>query len=537
MTKIVADEATSLLISEETAATKMKKSSTGLTEAEYASDSSDRSFGIAATTTTSMEHRPINPDGNLAAAGSNPNLVMLVCVAAATAATLGYDVGIMAAAIQPLEKQLELTGVQKEIAMGSLNFVAALGAFLGGYVADVEGRKRTVAVCCWLFIVGTIVMAASWNYPVLLVGRIITGLGVGVAFVTAPCYITEVAPADSRGQLNTVFDISINAGILVGYITGFIVQVFLPDNWRLMLGCGLILPIIVLLLLSRLPESPRWLMMKDRKVEAEGVLRHIGNTHDETQGILRDMQNEIDREAQSQPPPKFGKSQLYVIQLGFWQQITGTEAVLYYSADFLKRAGLESPLMRLGGNVFVGICKLVPECIAMNYIDTAGRRPLLLGSATLLFLSTLGLSIAFWAHATPIVVVLLLCAVMASFSAGLGPFTFLSASENLSMSERAQGMTYAAAANRITSGTVAMTAVSLTNVLGDAGLFGLYAFAGFLSLFFYWNVPETAGVSLEELAARNSAGDGNATARTQEGGPGVMEMPNSPLVTRNGEMA
>ena len=398
-------------------------------------------------------------------------------------------------------------------------------------MADAYGRKRTILLCCWLFIIGTIVMALSINYSMLLTGRIITGLGVGVAFVAAPCYITEVAPTDSRGQLNTVFDISINGGILVGYVTGFLVQLILPNNWRLMLGAGLVLPIIVLFLLGRLPESPRWFMLSHRKEEAETVLLHLGNTEEETMQILHDMQDEIDREEHTKPP-RLGPGQRYAIQLGFWQQITGTEAVLYYSADYLQRAGLQSPLMRLGGNVFVGICKLLPECIAMQYIDTAGRRPLLFGSAAMLFLSTLSLAFAFSIHAKPIVIVVLLCAVMASFSAGLGPFTFLSASENLAMSERAIGMTYCSAANRVTSGTVAMTAVTLTNLVGDAGLFAIYATAGFLSLFFYWKVPETAGVSLEELASR-SFGSLEPPPKHQH-----MEIPSSHLYARAaGEMA
>ena len=159
--------------------------------------------------------------------GSSKNkssLITLVSVAAATAATLGYDVGIMAAAIQPLEAQMELSGFQKEVAMGSLNFVAAFGGILGGKVADLYGRKTTICLCCLLFIVGTFFMAVAWSYNVLLLGRIVTGLGVGVAFVAAPSYITEVSPSDSRGQLNTVFDISINGGILFGYVTGFLVH-------------------------------------------------------------------------------------------------------------------------------------------------------------------------------------------------------------------------------------------------------------------------------------------------------------------------
>ena len=166
----------------------------------------------------------------------------------------------------------------------------------------------------------------------------------------------------------------------------------------------------------------------------------------------------------------------------------------------------------------------------MQYIDSAGRRPLLFGSAVLLCLSTFCLSLALKFGASPIVTVALLCAVMASFSAGLGPFTFLSASENLAMSERAAGITYCTAANRITSGTVAMTAVTLSSLLGDSGLFGLYSGAGFLSLFFYWFVPETAGVSLEELAATRS---GSTLSSDRQAG---VEIPDGNFQAMEGQL-
>lgn len=120
-------------------------------------------------------------------------LKRLVLVAAATAATLGYDVGIMAAAIQPIQAQMQLSGVQKELAMGSLNFVAAAGALLGGTVAHRSGRKPTVTLCSWIFVVGTLMMALAPIYSILLLGRIVTGVGVGVSFVVAPVYLAEVA--------------------------------------------------------------------------------------------------------------------------------------------------------------------------------------------------------------------------------------------------------------------------------------------------------------------------------------------------------
>lgn len=427
-------------------------------------------------------------------------LLKLLLTTGATSATLGFDVGVMASVIQPLESSMSLTGIQKELAMGSLNFVAAFGALMAGKIADISGRKATVRWCGWLFLIGAVLMAFALNYAMLLLGRIIAGLGVGVAFVVAPVFITEIAPSEKRGALNTIFDVAINGGILAGYVVGFVVELFSPGNWRLMLGSGIILPVIILALLSGLPESPRWLMMAEKKSATMGVLFRLGHTKKESQKMVQDMEDEIERQKKA-PNVLWGAGQGLAVGFGFFQQITGTEAVLYYSADFLARAGMTSPLLRLLGNCFIGICKLVPECLAMYYIDAIGRWPLMMTSAVTLFATIAGLSFAFYVKASAIVVIILLCAIMATYSIGLGPFTFLCASENLGVNERATGMTYCAAANRITSGTIALTVVSLGNLLGDAGLFGLYAIFGLASLLFYWFVPETSGFSLEEIAA------------------------------------
>ena len=412
--------------------------------------------------------------------------------------------------------------------MGSLNFVAAAGAMLGGRVANDHGRKPTVRLCSWLFVVGTVCMAIAPNYAFLLLGRIVTGIGVGVSFVVAPVYLSEVAPTDLRGQLNTVFDVAINGGILWGYVVGFMVQVAIPhetpasDNvkWRTMLGLGLVLPAIVLANLHALPESPRWLVMKHDTHQAHDVLHgFLGENPRQTLRTISSIQEELEYESNAGNPNDSGggvwtmrrlwteswsPGMRLAVALGFWQQITGTEAVLYYSADFLAHAGLESATQRLLGNCFVGLCKLTPECIAMGAVDRIGRRPLILISAVSLLVSTATLAIAFWQSWSPTTVVVLLCAVMASFSIGLGPFSFLIASENLGLSERATGVTLCAAANRCTSGTVALTAVSLYETVGPAGLFAIYAAVGAMSLPFYFSqVQETSGQTLEELAARN----------------------------------
>ena len=458
------------------------------------------------------------PDGQTSFRNNKKELKRLVATAATTAATLGYDVGIMAAAIQHIEVEFRLDSFRKEVAMGSLNFVAAAGALLGGAVANKWGRKPTVILTCWLFVVGTVGMALAPNYEMLVAGRIVTGLGVGVAVVVTPVFLTEVAPTKKRGKINTIFDVAINGGILLGYLVGFCVEVLpipYPYKWRLMLGLGLVLPIVILWHLSLLPESPRWLVMAHQPNAAKQVLEHLGQSPQESSKTVEAILDELEKERCSEPVHWFGRGPKLAAGLGFWQQATGTEAVLYYSADFLASAGLNSTTKRLLGNVFVGLSKLGPELLAMRFVDQLGRRPLMIGSAVSLTVTMSILGGAFHWSWSPISVVILLCAVMASYSVGVGPFSFLVASENLGLSERASGMTVCATVNRCTSGAVALTTVSLYEALGDAGFFALYAFIAALSIFFYLTaVPETSGLSLEELAGRARGDNCSVTSRS-----------------------
>jgi sugar porter (SP) family MFS transporter len=238
---------------------------------------------ITATTaaTTNMDFQNIEAESLLSAAAQRRSrrlVYMCGFCASLTSILLGYDVGIMSVARKYVDQQLMLSSVQSEVVMGSLNLIAAFGGLIAGKTADHFGRNRAIAIACLIFLTGSACMTLAWNFRVLLVGRVVTGLGVGCGFVIAPVYIAEICPPEIRGRMVSLTDVCINVGIVLGSIVGFLCeQTIISDDvkWRVMLGIGIIPPIVILLCLRFLPESPRWLLLKDRVPEARHVLRMI----------------------------------------------------------------------------------------------------------------------------------------------------------------------------------------------------------------------------------------------------------------------
>ncbi|KAK8518905.1 hypothetical protein V6N13_017830 [Hibiscus sabdariffa] len=451
-------------------------------------------------------------------------------LASLTSILLGYDIGVMSGAIDFIQKDLKISDVQVEIVMGILNVYCLVGSFAAGRTSDWLGRRYTIVFAGAIFFVGALLMGFATSYTFLMVGRFVAGIGVGYALMIAPVYTAEVSPASSRGFLTSFPEVFINGGILLGYVSNYAFsKLRLNLGWRLMLGVGSIPSIFLAVGVLAMPESPRWLVMQGRLGEAKKVLDKTSDSIEEAQlrlsdikaaaGIPEDCTDDVVqvqkqshgegvwKELLLYPTPAVRHILLCGIGIHFFQQASGIDAVVLYSPKIFEKAGITSTDHKLLATVAVGFVKTIFILVATFLLDRIGRRPLLLSSiiGMVASLTTLGFSLTVidhsdekipWAIALCITMVL---AYVALFSIGMGPITWVYSSEIFPLRLRAQGTSMGVAVNRVTSGVIGMTFISLYKAITIGGAFFLFAgVAVAATLFFYTCFPETQGKTLEE---------------------------------------
>ncbi|RDX68194.1 Polyol transporter 5, partial [Mucuna pruriens] len=463
---------------------------------------------------------------------------------------LGYDVGVMSGAVIYIKRDLKLTDVQIEILVGIINLYSLIGSCLAGRTSDWIGRRYTIILAGAIFFTGAILMGFSPNYPFLMFARFIAGIGIGYALMIAPVYTTEVSPPSCRGFLTSlpealkmkkrgkkmmwmllVAQVFINGGILLGYISNYgFSKLPLHLGWRTMLGVGAIPSVILAVGVLAMPESPRWLVMRGRLGEATKVLNKTSDSKEEAQlrladikaavGIPESCNDDVVQVAKQTKGegvwkefflyPTAAVRHILIAALGihFFQQASGIDAVVLYSPEIFKKAGLESDAEQLLATVAVGFSKTVFILVATLLLDRVGRRPLLLTSVAGMVLSllTLGASLTIIDHSRAVLKwtiglsIATVLSYVATFSIGAGPIAWVYSSEILPLRLRAQGAAMGVVVNRVTSGVISMTFLSLSNKITIGGaffLFGGIAMCGWI--FFYTMLPETQGKTLEEM--------------------------------------
>ncbi|KAK3002951.1 hypothetical protein RJ639_019754 [Escallonia herrerae] len=410
---------------------------------------------------------------------------------------LGYDVGVMSGAILFIQEDLQITE--------------------RGKTSDAIGRKWTMAFAAIVFQTGAAIMALAPSFGVLMVGRLLAGIGIGFGVMIAPVYICEISPAVARGSLTSFPEIFINLGILLGYISNYAFS-GLPVhiNWRVMLAVGILPSAFIALALFVIPESPRWLVMKNRIDDARLVLLKIIEIEGEVEERLAEIQlaagnanaEKYEEKAvwREMLNPSSGVRRMLITGCGIqcFQQITGIDATVYYSPTIFKDAGIQSNAELLAATVAVGFTKTIFILIAIFLIDRLGRKPLL-------YVSTIGMTICLFGLGFTLsalgngpvgirLAILSVCGNVAFFSVGIGPVCWVLTSEIFPLRLRAQASAIGAVGSRVSSGVVAMSFLSITRAITVGGTFFVFAAISALSVaFVYTCVPETKGKSLEEI--------------------------------------
>ncbi|KAL6856186.1 hypothetical protein ACP4OV_018988 [Aristida adscensionis] len=464
-------------------------------------------------------------------------------LASMTSILLGYDIGVMSGASLYIKKDLNISDVQLEILMGILNVYSLVGSFAAGRTSDWIGRRFTIVFAAVIFFVGAFLMGFAVNYGMLMFGRFVAGVGVGYALMIAPVYTAEVSPASARGFLTSFPEVFINFGILLGYVSNYaFARLPLRLGWRVMLGIGAAPSVVLALMVLGMPESPRWLVMKGRLGDAKVVLAKTSDTPEEAAERLADIKAaagipaELDgdvvtvpkrdtggeearvwKELILSPTPAMRRILLSGIGIHFFQQASGIDAVVLYSPRVFKAAGIIDDNKLLGTTCAVGVTKTLFILVATFLLDKIGRRPLLLSSTAGMIASLVCLAAGLtvignhpdtkipWAIGLAIASTM---AYVAFFSIGLGPITWVYSSEIFPLHVRALGCSLGVATNRVTSGVVSMTFISLSKAITIGGGFFLYAgFAVLAWVFFFTYLPETRGRTLEAMGKLFGAAD------------------------------
>ncbi|XP_052153268.1 probable polyol transporter 4 [Oryza glaberrima] len=458
---------------------------------------------------------------------------------------LGYDVGVMSGCILFIQRDLHINEVQQEVLVGCLSFISLLGSLAGGRTSDAVGRKWTIGLAAIVFQAGAAVMTLAPSFEVLMVGRLLAGVGIGFGVMIAPVYIAEISPAASRGSFTSFPEIFINLGILLGYISNYAFS-GLPDHvsWRVMLAVGILPSVSIAFALLVIPESPRWLVMQNRADEAREVLLKVTDSEDEAKERLAEIEaaaavasagkygDKTVWQELTRPSPVIRRMLITGLGIQCFQQITGIDALVYYSPTIFRDAGITTESKLLVATVAVGFFKTAFIALAIVLIDRVGRKPLLYVSTVGMTacLVVLAATLAALAHGSAsrsagiAVAILTVCGDVAFFSVGIGPICWVMSSEIFPLRLRSQAAALGAVMNRVTSGAVAMSFLSVCRAISVAGAFSVFAVISALSVVFvYRYVPETSGKTLEEielLFGGGGGGDGEAARGEVELGDG-----------------
>ncbi len=449
-------------------------------------------------------------------------LLRSTIVAALGGLLFGFDTAVISGAEQTLQEMFSATYDSLASAMKNCGFLgrpgfwhgcttasALIGTILGAWLtskpSDAWGRRKTLALLAILYFVSAVWSALAWDWWSFVIARFIGGLAVGGSSVVGPIYIAEISPARSRGRLVALFQFNIVFGILLAYLSNYLIGILhLGDaEWRWIFGVEAFPAAAFFLLLLRNPESPRWLMTRARADEARAVLQRVGI--DDVEQEIQAIRSSIDLDHHRVKEPFFQRKYLKPILLAFliamFNQLSGINALLYYSQRIFEMAGASADFARLQ-SVIVGATNLVFTMLAMAVIDHFGRKKLMLVGSLGYIISLSTVAWAFYTNRGGTIVLASFMLFIASHAFGQGAVIWVFISEIFPNRVRARGQALGSFTHWFMCAAIAWTFPMFAEKTG-AHVFAFYAAMMVLQLL--WVIimmPETKGIPLEEIQRR-----------------------------------
>ena len=448
-----------------------------------------------------------------ASAKASSLVIRSAIVAAVGGLIFGFDTAVISGANAALKVQFNLDdgGLGATVAIATVGTI--VGALIGGRSADYFGRRKLLFFIGILYVLGALGTALAPSHLVLMIFRFVGGLGVGLSSVCAPIYTAEIAPAKVRGRLVGLVQFNIVLGILVAYLSNYIVAQIVHDPqiaWRWMLGVMVVPSVLFLVFLVAVPETPRWLMARGHEEKAIAISRRLCNTVEESDEQIQEIRDQLaSAGSQATLSQFFTRRYFKVIALAFFiamfNQLSGINAILYYAPEVMKQAGADDNAALLM-SVGVGLMNLIATMAALTVIDRIGRRSLMI-VGSIGYLVSMGFLTAvmfmFQGHfnSTSSTLVLIgLLVFIAAHAFGQGSVIWVFISEIFPTRVRGLGQSLGSLTHWVFA---AITTYAFPPIIGAWG--GGWAFSIFLVCMFgqlVWvltKMPETKGIPLEEM--------------------------------------
>jgi sugar porter (SP) family MFS transporter len=425
-----------------------------------------------------------------------------------TAALAGFLFGFDTVVISGADQKLQLLWNSSDIFHGSIVMAMALwgtvvGAIFGGIPSRKIGRKKTLL---WIGVFYTIsaLGSALANDPfVFAFFRFLGGLGVGASTIAAPAYISEIAPAKNRGKLVGLYQFNLVSGILIAFLSNYLLNGIGDNDWRYMMGVEAIPALLYTLLVLGIPRSPRWLYLNNESNEAEQIIRSAYSDEDASE-LISEIKK--DKEGSQTTDSIFGRKYRFILLLAFlvaaFNQFSGINAFLYYAPRIFEEGGLGESAALLN-SVGIGLTNVIFTLIGINLIDKLGRRILMyIGSIGYIISLTL-ISLSFVLNWESIFLPIFLFVFIASHAIGQGAIIWVYISEIYPNHLRSYGQSFGTSTHWVLAAIIPSLVPFLFGIIGPGVVFGIFAFMMILQLLFvHFIMPETKGISLEVLSKK-----------------------------------